>query len=175
LPTNEPALSIPVTAAVHPWRGYFLIAAATLCWGAAATFGKAVFNGTVVAGPSPISPLVLSQTRTTFAFLLLAPFLLLRYGRKFFTVSRRDLGLCALVGTLGLTGSNFFYYLAVQKGTVAVAIILQYTAPVWVLLYMVLRGRQKATLQRVSAVCWLLFHSRFTTLLLKDSFPATTR
>jgi len=33
-----------------------------------------------------------------------------------------------------------------------VAIILQYTAPAWVLLYMVMRGRQHATLQRVGAV-----------------------
>jgi drug/metabolite transporter (DMT)-like permease len=35
---------------------------------------------------------------------------------------------------------------------VATAIILQYTAPIWVLLYMVMRGLQRVTVQRVSAV-----------------------
>ena len=69
-----------------------------------------------------------------------------------FELSRRDLGICALTGTLGLAGSNFFYYWAIQKTTVAVAITVQYTAPVWVLLFMVARGRQSATLQRIFAV-----------------------
>src|SRR5579872_3726447 len=48
--------------------------------------------------------------------------------------------------------SNYLYYFAIEKTSVAVAIILQYTAPVWVLLYMVGRGRQSATTQRVSSV-----------------------
>jgi drug/metabolite transporter (DMT)-like permease len=61
-----------------------------------------------------------------------------------------------LVGVFGLAGSNFFYYYAIQKSTVAVAITLQYTAPVWVLVYMVLRGRQRATFWQVSAVLMAL-------------------
>jgi drug/metabolite transporter, DME family len=51
-----------------------------------------------------------------------------------------------------VASSNYFYYLAIQKTNVATAIILQYTAPIWVLLYMVAKGLQKPTLQRVSAV-----------------------
>jgi len=57
-----------------------------------------------------------------------------------------------LLGILGVAASNYFYYLAIQRTNVATAIILQYTAPVWVLLYTVARGLQKATLSRVSAV-----------------------
>lgn len=136
----------------HPWRGYLFIAAATLCWGASATFGKAIFNGRLFPGQPAISPLVFAQTRTTFSALLLAGFLLLVKGPGEFRISRRDLALAALTGTLGISGSNFFYYWAIQKTTVAVAITVQYTAPVWVLLFMVARGRQKATLQRVAAV-----------------------
>jgi DME family drug/metabolite transporter len=136
----------------HPWRGYFLIAAATVCWGAAATFGKAIFSGHLFAGQSLISPLVLTQARTTFAALLLSVFMLARYGWEAFQINKRDLALCALTGTLGLAGSNFFYYWAIQKTTVAVAITVQYTAPVWVLLFMVARGRQRATLRQSLAV-----------------------
>lgn len=136
----------------HPWRGYFLIATATLCWAGAATLGKAIFKARLFAGQPLISPMVLTQTRTSFAALMLIGFLLVRDGPAMFKISRRDLALSALIGTLGLAGSNFFYYWAIQKTTVAVAITVQYTAPVWVLLFMVARGQQRATLQRVFAV-----------------------
>lgn len=136
----------------HPWRGYFLIAAATVCWAAAATFGKAVFNGRLFGGVSLISPLVLTQARTTFAALLLTAYLVIRNGPAMFRISRRDLALSALIGTAGLAGSNFFYYWAVQKSTVALAITVQYTAPVWVFWFLVARGRQSATWQRAAAV-----------------------
>lgn len=136
----------------HPWRGYFFIATATLCWGAAATAGKAIFSGRVFAGHAQISPLVLSQARTSFAVAVLTIFLLLRFGASFFRISRRDLALCVLTGTLGLAGSNYFYYLAIEKATVAIAITLQYTAPVWVLMAMVFGGRERFTARRASAV-----------------------
>lgn len=139
-------------AGVRPWRGYFLIAGATFFWGAAATFGKAIFTGRLFAGRPAISPLIITQTRTTFAALMLLVLLWLRYGRPFFRIAKGDLALSVLIGAMGIAGSNYFYYVAIQKTTVAVAIILQYTSPVWVLLYMVLRGRQRATLGKISAV-----------------------
>ena len=136
----------------HSWRGYFLIAAATCCWAGAATVGKAVFNGKLFAGRSSISPLLLTQARTTFTVLLLAAFLLIRYGPSFFRVRRRDLLLCVLAGTLGTGCSNLFYYVAVQKTTVAIAITLQYTAPVWVLVATALIRRERPSRRRVAAV-----------------------
>jgi drug/metabolite transporter, DME family len=145
------AISRPAAEPAHPWRGYFFIASATLCWGAAATFGKAIFSGSLFAGRAFISPMVLTQARTSFTVLVLAPLLLLRFGQAIFRIRKRDLGLCALTGTMGVACSNYFYYLAVEKATVSLAITVQYTAPVWVLLYMVLRGREKATLQRTLA------------------------
>lgn len=95
--------------------------------------------------------MVLTQMRTTFAVMVLALILILRFGKPIFKISRQDLALCFLVGTMGVACSNYFYYLAVQKATVSLAITVQYTAPVWVLLYMVLRGREKATLQKTIA------------------------
>jgi drug/metabolite transporter (DMT)-like permease len=146
-----PAVSSPAAEPAHPWRGYFFIASATLCWGGAATFGKAIFSGNLFSGRALISPMVLTQARASFTVLVLAPLLLMRFGQSIFRIRKNDLALCALVGTLGVGCSNYFYYLAVQKATVSLAITVQYTAPVWVLLYMVLRGREKATLQRALA------------------------
>jgi drug/metabolite transporter (DMT)-like permease len=141
----------PAPVQQHPWRGYFFVATATLCWGAAAVVGKAIFNGSLFGGHALISPVVLTQARTTFTVLVFGPILLLRFGRRIFSISRRDLILCALVGTLGVACSNFFYYYAVQKSTVSLAITIQYTAPLWVLIYMVARGREQATLRRTAA------------------------
>lgn len=141
----------PVPERQHPWRGYFFVATATFCWGVAAVVGKAIFNGSLFAGHALISPVVLTQARTTFTVLVFGPILFLRFGRRMFSISTRDLILCALVGTLGVACSNFFYYLAVQKSTVSLAITVQYTAPLWVLIYMVARGRERATFQRTAA------------------------
>jgi drug/metabolite transporter (DMT)-like permease len=63
-----------------------------------------------------------------------------------------DLIQCLVLGMLGVAASNYFYYVAIQKTSVAVAIILQYTAPVWVLLYVVARRQQRISLQKVAAV-----------------------
>jgi drug/metabolite transporter (DMT)-like permease len=141
----------PAPETQHPWRGYFFVAMATLCWGAAAAVGKYIFNGGLFAGHSLISPVVLTQTRATFTVLVFGPILLLRFGRRIFSISRRDMVQCVLVGTLGVSCSNFFYYYAVQKSTVSLAITVQYTAPLWVLIYMVARGREPATIQRTAA------------------------
>src|SRR5258708_37589496 len=74
----------------------------------------------------------------------------------------RDLILCILTGTLGLAGSNFFYYWAIQKTTVAVAITVQYTAPVWGLLAMAIMGRQRITPSRAVAVLLALIGTALT-------------
>ena len=131
------------------------IAAATFFWGVSASLGRAVFTGKLpLAGEMlhPIEPVILSQTRTTFSLLVLLPLLVGRSGWKCIKLPTLDLIQCLILGMLGVAASNYFYYVAIQKTSVAIAIVLQYTAPVWVLLYVVARGQQKLTLQRVAAV-----------------------
>ena len=85
--------------------------------------------------------------------------MLIARGAHAARISRRDLLLSLLVGIVGIAGSNFFYYFAIQKSTVATAITVQYTAPVWVLLYLVARGQQRATMRRIIAVAMALLGS----------------
>jgi drug/metabolite transporter, DME family len=139
----------------HPVRGYAYIAAATFLWGIAAALGRAAFTGRLLPSGQalqPIDPLILSQSRTTISFLVLLPVLQWRRGWRNLRLPAADFGRIVLLGVLGVAASNYLYYLAIQRTNVATAIILQYTAPVLVLLYMVARGLQKATLQRVAAV-----------------------
>jgi DME family drug/metabolite transporter len=141
----------------HPFRGYLLIAAAAFLWGVSAALGRAVFTGKLSllgASPRPIDPLILSQTRAAFSFLVLLVILLVTRGWQRIKLPAADLIRCFFLGTLGVAVSNYFYYVAIQRTNVATAIIVQYTAPVWVLLYVVARGQQKLSLQKVSAVAF---------------------
>jgi DME family drug/metabolite transporter len=143
----------------HPVRGYFYIATATLFWGFSATLGRAAFTGHLHPGGHTvglIDPLILAQTRTTFSFFVFFVVLVPRRGWKKLRLPYPDFGRLLVLGVLGVAASNYFYYLAIEKTNVATAIIVQYTAPVWVLLYMVLRGRQKPTLQRLAGVALAL-------------------
>lgn len=121
-----------------------------------AALGRAVFTGKLawLAGPNlhPIEPLILSQARTTFSLLVLLPVLVGARGWQRIELPRPDLIQCLLLGMFGVAASNYFYYVAIQRTNVAVAIVMQYTAPVWVLFYVVSRGQQKLTLRKVAAV-----------------------
>jgi len=128
-------------------------------WGVCAALGRAVFTGRLSLGGAavrPIEPLILSQTRTTFSLIVLLPILLGTRGWQRIKLPRPDLIHCLILGMFGVAASNYFYYVAIQKTNVATAIILQYTAPVWVLLYVVARGQQTLSLRKVAAVALAL-------------------
>jgi drug/metabolite transporter (DMT)-like permease len=136
-------------------RGYFFIASAAFLWGISAALGRGVFTGKLLLlgqARHPIEPLILSQTRTSFSLLVLVAFLLGRRGWRRLQLPAADLIQCLVLGMLGVAASNYFYYVAIQKTSVAIAIVLQYTAPVWVLLYVVIRGQQKLTFQKLLSV-----------------------
>lgn len=142
------------TVRAHPLRGYFYIASAALFWGIAATLGRAAFTGRLLAGGAlrPIDPLILSQARATFSLAVLFPILLSRRSWGDLVIPRRDMIRLGLLGIFGVAASNYFYYVGIQRTNVATAIILQYTAPVWVLIYSIARGGQRPSLRRIVAV-----------------------
>ena len=123
-------------------RGYLYIAAAAFCWGVAASLGRAAFTGRLpgLHALSPIDPLILSQGRATFSFLACSSVLWAAARMATPAPARSRSSATFLIGILGVAASNYFYYLAIQRTNVATAIIVQYTAPIWVLLYTVARG-----------------------------------
>jgi drug/metabolite transporter (DMT)-like permease len=117
--------------------------------------GRAVFTGRLMLPGElahPINPIILSQTRATFSLIVLLTALVGRRGWQRIHLPAPDLIQCCALGMLGVAASNYFYYVAIQKTSVAIAIILQYTAPVWVLCYVVIKGQQKLSVQRVTAI-----------------------
>jgi drug/metabolite transporter (DMT)-like permease len=130
------------------------IGAAAFFWGLSASLGRAAFTGRLLpaSGIHDVNPLILSQCRTGFSFLAVAIGLLLRRGPRQLQVPRLDLARLFVLGIGGIAASNYFYYLAIQRTNVATAIIIQYTAPVWVLIYMVARRAERLTLSKIGSV-----------------------
>ncbi len=138
-----------------PVIGYLCISASALFWATSATMGRAVFTGRLrLFGTTVplVPPLMLAQSRTTFAALVLFPVLLFARGPASLRMKTCEICDCVIVGTLGIAASNYFYYLAIQRTSVATAIILQYLAPVFVLLWMLSRKLQPPTFSRIAGV-----------------------
>ena len=138
----------------HPLRGYIYIGGSALFWGISASLGRAAFTGRLFSGSGieRISPLILSQARTTFSFVVVAIGLLIFRGPPRLRMPWRDLVKVLILGLGGVAASNYFYYLAIQRTNVATAIIVQYTAPIWVLLYMLARRIEKPTMAKMVSV-----------------------
>jgi len=138
-----------------PIIGYLCVAASALFFGISANLGRAAFIGRLHLFGStiaPVPPLMLAQSRTTIAALVLFPALWLARGRSAVRMEIRDIRDCVIVGILGIAASNYFYYLSIQRTSVATAIILQYLAPVFVLCWMLFRKLQRPTFSRVGGV-----------------------
>jgi drug/metabolite transporter (DMT)-like permease len=99
-----------------------------------------------------IDPLVLSQSRATLSLAVMLPILLARRGAGSLRVPGRDVWRFLLLGIFGVAASNYLYYLAIQRTNVATAIIVQYTAPVWVLIYTALHGSQRPSGRKIGGV-----------------------
>lgn len=107
---------------------------------AAAFFGiggiiaKSAFN----AG---LEPSILAEWRVLLAFLVfLGVFAALRSDEL--RIRRADLPLFAVFGIVGLAGVSLIYYEAIKRIPVGVALVIEYTGPLLLLVYARLRGRR---------------------------------
>jgi drug/metabolite transporter (DMT)-like permease len=117
-------------------KGTLFILGGTAFWGLSATIAKLLFTQT--AG---IGPLVLVQMRMTVSCVVLFAVIAV-FRRELLHVEAKDLHRFAMLGILGVAGSNFTYYFAIRETSVATAILLQYLAPLLVLAYGALSGEE---------------------------------
>ena len=125
-------------------KGYVAIAGAAFLWGIAATVAKYFFN-------RHYEPLILVQMRVTIAFVIL-------FGYFFFTnrsllrFKLKDVPHFLIVGILGIAGSNYFYYEAIKETNVSTSILVQYSAPIMVMLYATVVQKEKLTMWKMTAL-----------------------
>ena len=110
-------------------RGFILLMLAVLFWGTAAPIGKYLIV-------TRFDTLILAQTRTSLTFVLLFFFFILK-NQSVFKIHRADIWKFAVLGVIGISLTNYSYYFTAKESSVATAILVQYTAPVWVVLYSV--------------------------------------
>lgn len=130
-------------------KGYASILGATLFWGVSATIAKYLFS-LQAGGIAKISTLVLVQMRMSISCILLIGILGV-FDRQRLRIRRGDLPKLAALGIFGIAGSNFFYYYTIQQANVATAILLQYLAPLLVLVYAALSKTEDVTAKKIIA------------------------
>ncbi len=124
-------------------RGYLMILGAALFWGISATGAKSLLN-------QDLDTVLLVQARVSFTFLLLVAFFAL-FKRDVLKTRMSDAWKFALIGVIGVAGSNFTYYFTIKESTVATGILIQYTAPLLVMGYAALTKEETITGVKVIA------------------------
>jgi drug/metabolite transporter (DMT)-like permease len=89
-----------------------------------------------------VSAAHLSQLRATLAFLLLAGALAV-VDRRRLRIARRDVPRMAWLGVVGLALVQFSYFAAIDRLAISVALVIQFTGPLLVLLWLrIAHGRR---------------------------------
>lgn len=117
-------------------RGLIFVLLAAFFWGISGTAAQFLFR-------HQIDVMQVVQTRSSFAFILFAAAIAI-FKPGSLSVSPGRLGWLALAGVIGIGFSNYTYYATISVSTVSTAIILQYTAPVLVMLYGILTHTETA-------------------------------
>ncbi len=125
-------------------KGYVAISIAAVLWGVAASVAKSYFN-------KAYEPLILVQMRVTLSFAVLFLFFLTT-NRSLLKFKLKDIPHFLIVGILGVAGSNYFYYAAIKESNVSTSILVQYTAPIMVMMYTVLFQKEKLTTPKLLAL-----------------------
>ncbi|HTO93117.1 MAG TPA: DMT family transporter, partial [Bacteroidota bacterium] len=94
--------------------------------------------------------LLLVQTRVTFSVVIMACILAL-VRPALLRIRARDLWRMALLGIVAIAGANYTYYVVIGEASVAVAILLQYTAPFFVMAYAAITREEEVTVAKLVA------------------------
>jgi drug/metabolite transporter (DMT)-like permease len=94
------------------------------------------FNGIIskLVLTSGMSAWRLTQVRCTGAFIILLGYILLRGGATLRT-TRVELPWLAAYGVIGFAAVQVGYFIAIARMHVSVALIIEFTAPIWIVLY----------------------------------------
>lgn len=122
------------------WKGYALAVLAAVSWATGGLVAKWLFSSldaSTSGWPFPplgieVDPMTLSASRAVVSAILLMGYLLLR-RRSELRVTARELAFLAFFGVVGLAIVHFTYFQAISYTNVATAILLEYLAPVLVL------------------------------------------
>ncbi|MBM3780110.1 MAG: hypothetical protein FJW29_00345 [Acidobacteria bacterium] len=110
------------------YRGELFCLLGSLCFAFSGTVAKILLL-------SGLSPWRLTQVRCAGALLLLGPVMLLSRGPSL-RIARADLMRMVVFGVVGVAVVQALYFVAIARVSIGIALLLEFTAPVWILLYL---------------------------------------
>ncbi len=134
-------------------RAEFFLITAALCFAVGGVAAK-------VLREADLDAFRLTQMRITSAALILLIIALIK-GKKQMAVKRSEIKDLVLFGVIGIAVVNSFYYFALKYLYVSVALIIEFTAPIWIALY--LRFVKK---KNISRTAWVGIICAFSGLVL---------
>jgi drug/metabolite transporter (DMT)-like permease len=111
----------------RPVLGYAMVLTATALWGINGSMAKAALS-------SGLTSLRLTEVRSTGAAVVLVAALALTRPRSL-RVTRNELPFLLLFGVVGLAFVQLFYFVAIHRLDIGIALLIQYLAPVLIALY----------------------------------------
>lgn len=126
--------------------GFLAVSAAAVLWAFGGTYARKLID-------RGASPLEITEARAWIAFLVLGAFILVRNRTRGRREDREPVAtwIVVLFG-LSIAAANYFYYSSVASLPVAVAIVIQYTAPGLVVLWMGFAARTPPSRRLVGAL-----------------------
>jgi len=120
------------------------------------------FNGIIskLVLTSGLSSMRLTQIRCGGAFIILGVYIFFRYREKLRT-TRQELPHLAIYGIVGFLAVQALYFVAITRLHVSIALILEFTAPIWIVLW--LRYVKKKS---VPQLMWVAIFLAFSGLVL---------
>ena len=108
-----------------------------------------------------LSPWRLTEVRTAGSLLALLIYLGLKGRIKLLRPAKGELGLLMLFGVIGIAAVQSFYFFSILRLHVSIALIIEFTAPIWIVIY--LRFFKKV---KISNTMWLGLVAAFLGLIL---------
>jgi drug/metabolite transporter (DMT)-like permease len=120
-------LTVPAVKGDSTHRGEFMVVIAAMLFGVNGTVSKLVLH----AG---LPPMRFTEIRSAGAFLCLVAYALVRRPASL-KINRNQIGFLALYGIAGFAGVQVFYFIAISRLPVGIGLLLEFTAPVLITLY----------------------------------------
>jgi drug/metabolite transporter (DMT)-like permease len=126
---------------------FCFIVLAGICWGTSPVFVHYL-------APYGFSSLHMTAIRGMVSFLCMMLFVLIT-NRSLFRTNIKDIVLYAVIGAT-LFGTAFCYYTAMQMTSTSTAVVLMYTAPIYVMLYSVIFMDEKLSAAKIISLLLML-------------------
>jgi drug/metabolite transporter (DMT)-like permease len=124
----EPLLRAPAVETDRKTvRGYLMVSVAAVLFAVNGVVSKVILS-------TGLSSMRLSEVRSTGAFAALAV-AILALRPQLLRIGRRELALLALFGVAGLVSVQLFYFLAIHRLDIGIALLIQFLAPLLVALW----------------------------------------